>query len=57
MTKRPQFTCSMCGLHFMGYGNNPWPVIKNEEARCCDDCNQMVIAVRIAKRLRQPEGA
>ena len=31
--------CCICGKTFTGWGNNPWPVVKDEEAECCDACN------------------
>lgn len=31
--------CCLCGKSFTGYGNNPYPVDKNPEHRCCDICN------------------
>lgn len=34
------FTCCICGKIFSGYGNNPYPVSKNENDRCCDQCNR-----------------
>lgn len=40
--------CCICGKTFYGYGNNPWPLNKDEDARCCDECNNKVIAARIA---------
>lgn len=41
-------TCCICGKEFEGWGNNPYPVVKDEDARCCDDCNAMyVIPARI----------
>lgn len=33
------FKCCLCGESFTGYGNNPYPVDKNSEHRCCDVCN------------------
>lgn len=45
----PTFDCCICGAHCTGYGNNPYPVVKDENARCCDDCNlEAVIPARIA---------
>lgn len=45
---KPQYTCCICGSHFIGYGNNPWPVSKTDGDRCCDDCNSdVVIPARI----------
>lgn len=40
--------CCICGMNFTGWGNNPWPVVKDEDATCCDDCDAMyVIPARI----------
>lgn len=36
-------TCCICGMKFIGYGNNPYPVVKDEESRCCDLCDSMVV--------------
>lgn len=45
-----EFVCCICGQKFMGWGNNPWPVVDNEDARCCDDCNSgTVIPARLAQ--------
>ena len=38
-----EFKCCICGKVFSGYGNNPWPVVKDEMARCCDHCNDTVV--------------
>lgn len=35
--------CCICGQEFTGYGNNPYPVNSDEDARCCDDCNDTVV--------------
>lgn len=48
--------CCICGREIKGYGNNPYPLVKDEEARCCDDCDMLVIAERIrliAERARK----
>lgn len=43
------YTCCLCGNTFPGFGNNPWPVDRTENARCCDECNaQKVIPARIS---------
>lgn len=39
----PDFKCCICGSHCYGFGNNPYPVSKNENDRCCDDCNSEVV--------------
>jgi hypothetical protein len=41
--------CSLCGEPFIGMGNNPEP-LKNDQERCCDDCNlNKVIPARIMR--------
>lgn len=40
--------CSICGKHFIGYGNNPAPVTEGDDDTCCDACNaNSVIPARI----------
>lgn len=40
--------CCICGQNCKGWGNNPWPIVKDENARCCDACNSTkVIQARI----------
>ncbi len=35
-----KFTCCICGCDFYDWtGNNPAPVVTDEEAVCCDACN------------------
>lgn len=46
------FVCCICGNEFNGWGNNPYPLVKEDNARCCDDCNTLVIIERI-KNLRK----
>ena len=43
--------CCICGETFVGYGNNPWPLSKNETDRCCDDCNMKEVIPARLKRL------
>ena len=38
--------CCICGKEITGYGNNPWPIIKDERMKCCDECNAKVLATR-----------
>ena len=48
LEKAKRNTCCICGRAIEGYGNNPWPVNTNEEARCCDACNlEFVLPARI----------
>ena len=44
------YTCCICGQVFTGYGNNPWPVNDDEDARCCDTCNADVVIPARVKR-------
>lgn len=42
------YTCCICGKEFNDWGNNPWPVVLDPDAKCCDDCNwKKVIPARI----------
>lgn len=45
--------CSVCARDYYGFGNNAWPI---NAGRCCDDCNQIVIAHRI-KNVSRGRGA
>ena len=40
---KEEHICCICGKEFKGYGNNPYPVNKEEGARCCDECNDKVV--------------
>lgn len=44
--------CCICGETFTGYGNNPWPVVKDATARCCDDCNSTEVIPARIKEIR-----
>ena len=40
--------CCICGKEFIGWGNNPWPVVKDPQAECCDECNwEKVVPARL----------
>lgn len=44
-----EYVCCICGKKFTGWGNDPWPVVEDENARCCDACNnEAVLPARIA---------
>lgn len=43
-----EFVCCICGQKFMGWGNNPYPLVEDEDARCCDECDGQVVMARIA---------
>jgi hypothetical protein len=40
--------CCLCGIQFVGFGNNPYP-LKDEKHDCCNDCNTTKV---IPARLR-----
>ena len=43
-----EYVCCICGKTFNGCGNNPYPVSKDENAKCCDQCNlDAVIPARL----------
>lgn len=45
-----EYVCCICGEKFTGWGNNPYPVVDDETARCCDMCNQTrVLPARLAQ--------
>jgi|GEM_PF-913033 len=48
--------CCFCGKEITGWGNNPWPVITEKDAECCDECNiNYVIPARLLKLKRDEE--
>jgi len=47
--------CCICGEEIHGCGNNPWPLVKSEGARCCDSCNDKVLEARF-KELKKKIG-
>lgn len=53
MTKKTK--CCICGKEIKEpYTNNPWPVVKNEDARCCAECDRnVVIPARIKEHYEQ----
>lgn len=50
------YECCICHKIFTDWGNDPWPVVKDEDARCCDDCDMnVVIPARIADLCKHKE--
>lgn len=47
--------CCICGKRIVGYGNNPYPVVDDDEARCCDECNSKYVIVARLARLIESE--
>jgi len=37
--------CVLCGNRFRGHGHNPSPL--KQRGRCCNNCNNLVIAARL----------
>jgi len=35
--------CAICGKRYTFMGHNPFPVIEDEDARCCSKCNEEVV--------------
>jgi hypothetical protein len=51
------FVCCICGQKFEGFGNNPWPIVKDADSRCCDSCNETeVIPARILQIMENRNG-
>jgi len=43
-----KFDCAICRKASSGWPNNPYPIIKDKDAECCNDCNaNVVIPARI----------
>ena len=55
MENKEEFTCCICGETCKGFGNNPYPLVKEEGARCCDECNDQVIIARIEALVNKEE--
>ncbi len=43
--------CCICGSIITGWGNNPWPVVKDEDAECCAICNDTVVLTARFKQM------
>ena len=41
--KPKKYICCFCKASYIGFGNNPYPANKSENARCCDMCNAKVV--------------
>jgi hypothetical protein len=52
-----EYVCCICGGWFEGWGNNPWPVVDDADAICCDKCNaELVVPFRIKQVLENGHG-
>ena len=52
-TVHPYWVCSICNKVSQGFGNNPQPVKRNVESRCCDDCNNTIVVPRRFREARK----
>lgn len=50
-----EYVCCICGKKFTGWGNNPWPVVEDVNARCCDVCNNRVVLTARISGLKRKE--
>ena len=47
--------CCLCGKEIIGWGNDPWPVVTDEDARCCDECNLSIVLIARLTNLKKGE--
>ena len=47
--------CCICGKKFIGWGNDPWPVVIDKDAECCDECNMSVVLAARIKQMQEHE--
>ena len=45
--------CCICGKEFEGWGNDPAPVVMDENAKCCDACDLGVVVPARIKAMRK----
>ena len=50
------YKCCICGKTFTGWGNNPWPVVEDEDAQCCDECNNLKVIPARLEQMFSAEG-
>ena len=56
MMNNQEYVCCICGQKFTGWGNNPYPVVDDDDAMCCDMCNQTrVLPARMAQMFGRKE--
>ena len=47
--------CCMCGKEMLGMGHNAAPLIVNRNNRCCNECNEIVIHLRMIEYFSRKE--
>jgi|TARA_R100000750_G_scaffold22111_2_gene14546 hypothetical protein len=53
---KKEHTCCLCGLEFIGWGNNPSPLKEDTEDNpnvCCNDCNYSKVVPARNEELRR----
>ena len=49
--------CCFCGRECENeWGNNPYPASKNENDRCCDFCNTIIVIPKRIQELNKKSG-
>lgn len=54
--EKKYYMCCLCGHAFTGYGNDPWPVVKDATAQCCNECNAYVVIPARIRMAREQDG-
>lgn len=49
------YECCICGKICTDWGNDPWPVVNDDDARCCDACNGAVVIPQRIIMMRKKE--
>ena len=47
--------CCICGCDVWGLGHNPWPIVKKEDAVCCDFCDSYEVMPARFEEFRKME--
>lgn len=47
------YECCICHQIFTDWGNDPWPVVLDDDAICCDACNATVVLPARIRGLRK----
>lgn len=54
--EKMKMKCCICGKSFYGNGNNAYPLMKNRENKCCNECNNdYIIPLRMIEILAKKE--
>ena len=54
--EKKKMKCCICGKSFYGNGNNAYPLMRNRENKCCNECNNdYIIPLRMIEILAKKE--